>query len=75
VAAAELQNSFSKNTDPSRVFRREALYRRRGGVRERPGGPHHRVARPRGHPRRPRMWPTPGPPPALVRSSSFIREK
>jgi hypothetical protein len=32
VAAAELQNSFLKNTDRFRVFRREALYRRKGGV-------------------------------------------
>jgi hypothetical protein len=70
-----LRNFTGENADSFRVFSREAFYRRRGGVRGPPGGPHHRVARPRGHPRCPMVWPTPGPPPALVRSSSFVREK
>jgi hypothetical protein len=38
MAAAELHNSFSKNTDRSRVFLRKAFYRRRGSVRGPPGG-------------------------------------
>jgi hypothetical protein len=38
VAAAELQDSFSKITNYFRVFCREALYRRRGGIRGPPGG-------------------------------------
>jgi hypothetical protein len=41
VAAAELQNSLWKFADCFRVFHREALYRRRGGVRGLPGPPHH----------------------------------
>jgi hypothetical protein len=41
VAAAELWNYSGKNTDCFRVFRREALYRRRGGVRGLLGPPHH----------------------------------
>jgi hypothetical protein len=48
VAAAELQNSFSKNTDWFRVFRQMALYRQRGGVRGGPGPPHHRATRAKG---------------------------
>jgi hypothetical protein len=46
VAAAELQNSFSKITDSSRVFRREAFYRQRGVVRRRLGRSHNRWAQP-----------------------------
>jgi hypothetical protein len=37
---AELRNSFWKIADSSRVFRLEALYRRRGVVRRLPGRPH-----------------------------------
>jgi hypothetical protein len=48
VVAAELQNSFSKNTDCFRVFHRMALYRQRGGVRGGPGPPHHRAMQARG---------------------------
>jgi hypothetical protein len=48
VAAAELHNSFSKNTDRFRVFRPEALYRRRGGVRGSTRPPHHGAVRARG---------------------------
>jgi hypothetical protein len=40
AAAAELRNSFWKIVDASRVFRPEALYRRRGVVRGLPGRPH-----------------------------------
>jgi hypothetical protein len=40
AAAAELRNSFWKIADSSRVFRPEALYRRRGVVRGLPGAPH-----------------------------------
>jgi hypothetical protein len=36
----ELRNSFWKIADPPRVFRPEALYRRRGIVRGLPGAPH-----------------------------------
>jgi hypothetical protein len=74
VAAAELQDSFSKITDPFRVFLRKAFYRRRGGVRGPPRGPHHPWHGQEGacHP----MVSLPsGPPPALFRSSSFVREK
>jgi hypothetical protein len=48
VAAAELQNSFSKITDRFRVFRPEAFYRRKGGIRGGPGRPHHRATWARG---------------------------
>jgi hypothetical protein len=75
AAATELQNSFSKIADPPRVFYREALYRRRGGVRGPPGWPHHRWARPGAGPR-PLVVSLPsGPPLALFRSSSYVREK
>jgi hypothetical protein len=50
--AAALRNCSGENADCFRVFRREALYRRRGIVRSGPGGPHHRWA-----------WPGPGPRP------------
>jgi hypothetical protein len=40
VAAVELWNCSRKNADFFRVFRREALYKRRGGVKL-PGPPHH----------------------------------
>jgi hypothetical protein len=36
--AAALQNCSGKNTDCFRIFRREALYRRRSIVRSGPGG-------------------------------------
>jgi hypothetical protein len=74
VAVAELQNSFSKITDRSRVFRPEALYRRKDGVRGGTGPPHHRAARARGA-RHPMVRLPSGAPPAHVRSSSFFREK
>jgi hypothetical protein len=48
VAAAELRDFFWKIADCFRVFRRKALYRRRGGVRGGPGPPHHRATRSKG---------------------------
>jgi hypothetical protein len=48
VAAAEVQNSFSKNADSSRVFVSEGNYMRMGGVIGGPGPPHHVVVRARG---------------------------
>jgi hypothetical protein len=74
VAAAELQNSFSKNTDRFWIFRPEALYRRRGGVRGSTRPPHHGAVRARGA-RHPMVSLPSSPPPALFRSSSFVREK
>jgi hypothetical protein len=38
--AAELRNSFWKIAESSRVFRPEALYKRRGVTRGQPGAPH-----------------------------------
>jgi hypothetical protein len=75
VAAAELQNSFSKISDCFRVFHPEASYRRRGVVRSGPGAPHHRWERPGPGPRPLMVWPASGPSPALLRSSSIVREK
>jgi hypothetical protein len=75
VAAAELQNSFSKIADSFRVFRREASYRRRGVVRGGPGWPHNGCARPGAGPRHPVVWPASGPSSAPIWSSSFVRVK
>jgi hypothetical protein len=73
--AAALRNCSGKNADCFRVFRREAFYRRRGVVRSGPGGSHHQGARPGGGVR-PLMVRLPsGPPPALFRSLSSVREK
>jgi hypothetical protein len=49
--AAELRNTFWKIADSPRVFRPEALYRRRGVVRGLPGPPHNGWARPGAGPR------------------------
>jgi hypothetical protein len=49
--AAELQNCSRNFADSLRVFRPEALYRRRGVVRGQPGAPHTRVVRPGPGPR------------------------
>jgi hypothetical protein len=62
VAAAELQNSFSKNTDFPRVFASEASYRRKGDVRGWPGPTHHRVVHPQGSPALPCGVVAPRPP-------------
>jgi hypothetical protein len=43
--AAVLRNCSGKNADYFRVFRPEASYRRKGGIRGGPGRPHHRWAR------------------------------
>jgi hypothetical protein len=40
AAAAELRNCSGNFTDSPRVFRPEALYKRRGIVRGLPGAPH-----------------------------------
>jgi hypothetical protein len=45
LTVAALRNCSGKNADCFRVFRREALYRRRGIVRSGPGWSHHRWAR------------------------------
>jgi hypothetical protein len=75
VAAAELQDFVSKNTDCFRVCRQEASYRRRGVIRSGPGAPHHRWARPGPGPRPLMVWPASGPSPALVWSSSSVWKK
>jgi hypothetical protein len=75
AAAAELQNYSGNFTDCFRVFRREALYRRRGVVMSGPGAPHHRWAWPGLGPRPLMVCPASGPSPAPVRSSSSVREK
>jgi hypothetical protein len=66
--AAALQNCSRKNADCSRVFRREALYRRRGIVRRWTRRAHHGWARPGARPRPPVVWPASGPPPSHLRS-------
>jgi hypothetical protein len=71
---AALQNCSRKNADCFRVFHREALYRRRGVVRSGLGWSHHRWARPGAGPRPLMVRHPSGPPPALLRSSSFVRE-
>jgi hypothetical protein len=75
LSTVELRTSFWKFADCLRVFCREALYRRRGVIRSGPGWSHHRRARPRAGPC-PLMVRLPsGPPPALLWSSYFVREK
>jgi hypothetical protein len=74
VAAGELRNFFWKNAKRFKVFVTETLYRRRGDVRGGPGPPHHVVAQARGT-HHPRVWLVPGPPLALLRSSSRVLEK
>jgi hypothetical protein len=73
--AAELQNSSRNFTNCFRVFALEASYRRRGDVRRWSRWPHHLVVRPGGGLRHPMVWLPSGPPPALIQSSSFVREK
>ena len=73
--AVELRNSFWKIAESSRVFRPEALYRRRGDVRGLPEPPNTGVARPGPGPRRPLVWGLGGPPPILLRMSGSFREK
>jgi hypothetical protein len=75
TVAAELRNSFWKFADSLRVFRPEALYRRRGVVRRQPGAPHTRVARPGPRPHHLCVRVASGPPPALFWSSGSFREK
>jgi hypothetical protein len=73
--AAVLRNSSGNFTDCFRVFRREASYRRRGIVRSGPGWSHNGWVRPGAGSRPPVVWAAPGPSPAPVWSSSFVREK
>jgi hypothetical protein len=75
MMAAELRNSLWKFTDCSRVFHREASYRRRGVVRGGPGWPHNGWAWPEAGSRPPVVWLASGPSPAPVWSSSFIQVK
>jgi hypothetical protein len=69
VAAAELRNYSGNFADSPRVFRPEALYRRRGIIRGQPGAPHTRVARPGPGPHHLCVRAASGPLPALFRSS------
>jgi hypothetical protein len=73
--AAMLRNCSGNFADPPRVFRPEALYRRRGVVRRQPGASHTRWARPGAGSRPLRVRAASGPPPALFRSSGSFREK
>jgi hypothetical protein len=72
---AALRNCSGNFTHSSRVFRPEALYRRRGVVRGLSGCPHNRWAWPGAGPRPPVVWAASSPPPALFRSSVLFREK
>jgi hypothetical protein len=73
--AMELRNSFWKFADSPRVFRPEALYRRRGVVRGQPGAPHTRVARPGPGPCHLCVRVASGPTPALLWSSGSFQKK
>jgi hypothetical protein len=75
AATAELRNSSGNFANFSRVFRREATYRRRGVIRRRPGWPHNRWAQPGAGPCPAVVWAASGPPPVLVRSSILFWEK
>jgi hypothetical protein len=72
---AELRNSFWKIADSLRVFRPEALYRRRGIVRGGARRPHAGPARPGAWLHHPCMWGPGGPPPTLFRISGSFRVK
>jgi hypothetical protein len=73
--AAELRNSFWKIVDSFRVFRPEALYRRRGDVRGGTRRPHTMVARPGPGPRHPCVSLACGPSPTPLRISGSFRAK
>jgi hypothetical protein len=73
--AAELRNCFWKIAESPRVFRPEALYRRRGIARGQPGAPHTWVARPGPGPRQPCVREACGPSPSSLRMSGCSREK
>jgi hypothetical protein len=75
AAVAELRNSSGYFVDSFRVFRPEALYRRRGNVRGQPGAPHTRVAWPGPGPRQPYVRAAYGPSPSSLRMSGCYREK
>jgi hypothetical protein len=74
-AAVELRNCSGNFADSLRVFRPEALYRRRGIVRGQPGVPHTRVARPVPGPCHLCVRAASRPSPALFRSSGSFQEK
>jgi hypothetical protein len=73
--AAALRNCSGNFAHSPRVFRPEALYRRRGVVRRQPGAPHTRWARPGAGPRPLHVRVASSPSPALFRSSGSFREK
>jgi hypothetical protein len=75
TAAAELRNCFWKIADSFRVFRPEALYRQRGGVRSGPRPPHTMPARSKGRPHEHRVRAGCGPSPSPLRISGIFREK
>jgi hypothetical protein len=75
LTAAALRNFSGKNADSFRIFASETFYRRKGDVRGQPGAPHLVVVRPGGHPRHPMVCEPPGPPPALLRTSSRVEKK
>ena len=74
TAAAD-RDVFWKSDRVLRFFSSGGTYRRRGVVRGQPGAPHTRVARPGPGPRHLCVRAASGLPPALFRSSSFVREK
>jgi hypothetical protein len=76
VAVVELQNSFSKITDPFMVFCPEAFYKRKGGARGGCSWPHLGAARPGAGSRPPMVSLAPGPPPPHLWSSrSFSKNR
>jgi hypothetical protein len=66
---------FLENCRLPRVFRPEALYRRRGVVRSGARRPHPMAARPGPWPREPGMWGPGGPLPTLLWISGSFRVK
>jgi hypothetical protein len=73
--AAALWNFTGRNAERFRVFALEIFYRRKGDVRGQPVAPHLVVAWPGGHLRHPMVCQPPGPPPALLRTSSRVGKK
>jgi hypothetical protein len=69
-----LWNCSGKNADSPRVFRPEALYRRRGVIRGLPGRPHNGWAWPGAGPCPPIVWAASGPTPSPLRFSGSFGE-
>jgi hypothetical protein len=67
-----LWNFTGRNADWFRVFALKTFYRRKGDVRGQQGAPHLVVVRLGGHPRHPMVCQPPGPPPALLQTSSRV---